>query len=432
MHLSLLTDPLLRGPAWGCLFLGISSGLLGALMFVKRQNLIAETLSHTAYPGIALALCLLAALGANGPFIEEYSVLIATLGALVFSGIGLLWLHVLTRSRVRQDAALCWVLSGSMGIGTLIASRLQWLHPRLYQQVQGALYGQSATITDSQARVLGGFAALCACLAALASKELMAVHFDPQFAATQGLPKRTIERGVALLTACAVVAGIRGGGLVLTTGLMVAPVVAARTLTDRFGRLLTLSSIGGALSALGGLFVATRLEQMFNVGIPAGPVMVLIAGGLALALLFASPSSGLWVRWWRRREFRVRCVEENLLKSLLRHQGALTLQDGTQLLGISKGQVQRFVRRLMRQGLLCVKESEFALTNAGAERARYITRLHRLWELYLVHRMGVIAERVHANAEHIEHVLTPEVERRLTQLLQDPRVDPHEKVIPPL
>ncbi|NGX53817.1 MAG: hypothetical protein K1000chlam4_00537, partial [Chlamydiae bacterium] len=57
-------------------------------------------------------------------------------------------------------------------------------------------------------------------------------------------------------------------------------------------------------------------------------------------------------------------------------------------------------------------------------------RLHRLWEVYLVNYIGVGSERVHKNAEEIEHILSPELEKKLTRLLDNPERDPHNQPIP--
>ena len=61
--------------------------------------------------------------------------------------------------------------------------------------------------------------------------------------------------------------------------------------------------------------------------------------------------------------------------------------------------------------------------------AKKLVRLHRLWEVYLVH-MGQAKERVHHNAEEMEHLLTDEIEQQLQKLLDNPRVDPHQQPIP--
>lgn len=427
----LFTDPLLRGPLLGTLSLGISSGIMGSFMYLKRQNLIAETLSHTAYPGVALALSALA-LAPIG-YEARFGQMAATAGALALSWLGLIWLRALEQRGVRQDAALCWVLSASMGIGVLIASRLQTLRPSLYQQVQNSLYGQSATITDAQSLLMALFALICILFTCAVRKELMALYFDRQFARVAGLHAQSLEICVALLTSLAVIIGIKGGGIVLTTGLMVTPVAAARPLTNGFFPLVSLAALIGALSAFGGIGLSIWLEIHFQVPVPAGPVMVLLGGILALLTLIFSPKSGLALRLWRRWKFQYRCSEENLLKAALRRANALSIPEVMSLLGISKWGARRLLSRLDRKGLLLKSDQgSIALSSNGHKRACYITRLHRLWELYLTQCFGIENRRVHASAEQIEHVITPQIERQLTRLLENPQLDPHNRAIPPL
>jgi manganese/zinc/iron transport system permease protein len=59
-----------------------------------------------------------------------------------------------------------------------------------------------------------------------------------------------------------------------------------------------------------------------------------------------------------------------------------------------------------------------------------MVRLHRLWEVYLSERLNLAADHVHDDAEHIEHILTPELEAELESILARPRFDPHRSPIP--
>ena len=63
-------------------------------------------------------------------------------------------------------------------------------------------------------------------------------------------------------------------------------------------------------------------------------------------------------------------------------------------------------------------------------RASRLVRLHRLWELYLASSMKIGEEKVHRSAEEMEHILTPEIEKKLTELLKNPKIDPHKQPIP--
>lgn len=72
------------------------------------------------------------------------------------------------------------------------------------------------------------------------------------------------------------------------------------------------------------------------------------------------------------------------------------------------------------------------LTKAGKEKAMRIVRLHRLWELYLTRFADMSPLHVHENAELIEHILTPELEKELEKELGYPERDPHNSIIPKL
>jgi DtxR family Mn-dependent transcriptional regulator len=70
------------------------------------------------------------------------------------------------------------------------------------------------------------------------------------------------------------------------------------------------------------------------------------------------------------------------------------------------------------------------LTKAGKRTALEIVRHHRLLELYLSEALGVPWDRVHEEAEKLEHVLSEELEDRMAAVLGDPAFDPHGAPIP--
>ncbi len=70
------------------------------------------------------------------------------------------------------------------------------------------------------------------------------------------------------------------------------------------------------------------------------------------------------------------------------------------------------------------------LTPAGEKIALEVIRHHRLIELYLTEAMGYSWDRVHDEAERMEHAISEEFEERMAQLLGDPKFDPHGNPIP--
>jgi DtxR family Mn-dependent transcriptional regulator len=71
-----------------------------------------------------------------------------------------------------------------------------------------------------------------------------------------------------------------------------------------------------------------------------------------------------------------------------------------------------------------------ALTDAGRTHALEVLRHHRLLERYLVDRLGLSLDEVHAEAELLEHALSEELEARIDEELGYPTHDPHGDPIP--
>lgn len=100
-------------------------------------------------------------------------------------------------------------------------------------------------------------------------------------------------------------------------------------------------------------------------------------------------------------------------------------------IGVTAASASGMVKRLGELGLVSHEPYRgVALTNAGRRVALEVIRHHRLLELYLVQTLGVPWDRVHAEAEVLEHVLSEELEELIATKLGDPTHDPHGDPIP--
>jgi len=100
-------------------------------------------------------------------------------------------------------------------------------------------------------------------------------------------------------------------------------------------------------------------------------------------------------------------------------------------LGVTAASASGMVKRLGELGL--VEHQPYhgvSLTEAGRRVALEVIRHHRLLELYLVQSLGVPWDRVHEEAEVLEHVLSEELEELIATKLGDPTLDPHGDPIP--
>jgi DtxR family Mn-dependent transcriptional regulator len=100
-------------------------------------------------------------------------------------------------------------------------------------------------------------------------------------------------------------------------------------------------------------------------------------------------------------------------------------------LGVSAPAVSAMVKRLDSLGYVShVRYRGVRLTEQGRRVALEVLRHHRLLETFLVEELGLSWDRVHAEAEVLEHVLSEGLEARIAAKLGDPTRDPHGDPIP--
>lgn len=100
-------------------------------------------------------------------------------------------------------------------------------------------------------------------------------------------------------------------------------------------------------------------------------------------------------------------------------------------LGVSPGTVTAMLKRMDALGLLRYEPYRgVELTEAGTRLALEVIRHHRLIESYLAEALGMPWDRVHDEAEVLEHYISEELEQRMAAALGDPSHDPHGDPIP--
>jgi DtxR family transcriptional regulator, Mn-dependent transcriptional regulator len=100
-------------------------------------------------------------------------------------------------------------------------------------------------------------------------------------------------------------------------------------------------------------------------------------------------------------------------------------------LGVTAASASGMVKRMGELGLVAHRPYRgVSLTEPGRRVALEVMRHHRLLELYLVESLGLPWDRVHQEAEVLEHVLSEELEELIAAKLGDPTLDPHGDPIP--
>jgi DtxR family Mn-dependent transcriptional regulator len=128
-------------------------------------------------------------------------------------------------------------------------------------------------------------------------------------------------------------------------------------------------------------------------------------------------------------------AEENYLKAIYHLSHAGTQQVNTnaiaEKLQTKPASVSDMIRRLSEKGVLTyVKYQGVNITDLGKKQALWIIRKHRLWEVFLVSKLGFHWDEVHEIAEQLEHIKSSLLISRLDEFLGYPKFDPHGDPIP--
>ncbi len=128
-------------------------------------------------------------------------------------------------------------------------------------------------------------------------------------------------------------------------------------------------------------------------------------------------------------------AEENYLKAIYKlHEkngGMVSTSALAESLEVSAASVTDFIKKMAAKKLVAYEKSRgVRLTDNGKTIAVNIIRKHRLWEVWLVNKLGFKWDEVHDIAEQLEHVISDELIENLDKHLGYPKTDPHGDLIP--
>ncbi len=392
------THPVLMASTMATLLLSVFCSLFGCLLFVQRKALLAETLSHAAYVGVVAGLYFIGMDFIFGAFSALF---------------GLFLLNFLEkRLLLAQDVALTVTLAVSLSMGAFFASIAQVYAPVVYKQSLIFLYGQAATMLNIHVAYFSLISIIAILFFFCYFRQIAWGSFDPVFFSSQSIHFKFLKFFLFILLSFSVVIGSRACGIMLVSGMMIAPAIFARAFSHRFGVMLCLASLMGMVSAFTGTFLSIYIPNALSieVSMPTGPLILATLACFTAASLLFSPKEGLVLRQIRSFRFQLKIRIENALKEMYK-----------------KREVSRSTLLLLR---LLRFQKGGKLTLKGEQKAQNLIRIHRLWELYLSKELKVTGARIHQSAEEMEHILDAEMERKLTAILNDPTHDPHHNEIP--
>lgn len=413
----------------------VAAALLGNFLVLRRMSMLGDAISHAVLPGLAAAFLLSGSRSSLPMFLG--AVLVGVLTALFTE-----WIRGV--GKVDEGASMGVVFTSLFALGLVMvvqAADHVDLDPGcvLYGAIELTpldMVSVGGREVPRAVLTLGVVTIINAVFVLLFFKELKISSFDPALATTTGFHARLMHYLLMVLVAVTAVASFETVGNILVVAMFVVPPAAAYMLTDRLGRMIALSVVLAAVSAVLGHVGAMTVPAAFGYASTSTAGMMAVAAGcvLLLAIMF-SPIHGVLVKFIRRRVLSWRILADDVIALLYRIQE----RDGSAKAGFGKLKslllADRFSLQTVLLWLRCWKQLThqdqlYRLTESGQARAQGLVRSHRLWEQYLASHVGVDTDRIHGQAESFEHFTDSRLRERLNAAMHAPQVDPHGSPIP--
>ncbi len=258
---ALRVNPLLLYAIFAGLAASVVSGIIGAYVVVKRIVFISGSISHSVLGGIGFCLWLERAQG-----VEWISPLYGALVAAIVSALIIGWIHL--HYREREDTVIAALWSIGMSVGVLFISQT----PGFNVELTNYLIGNILWVTPQDLTLLclldAGVLAIVVCL----HKRFLAICFDEEQAALQGLPVNTLYLLLLILAAISIVLLIQVVGIILVMTMLTIPAAIANIVTSRLSVMMFLAVLISAIFCLAGTAAAYHLDW------PTGATIALLAG----------------------------------------------------------------------------------------------------------------------------------------------------------
>ena len=241
----------------------LCSALLGVSLVLKRYSMIGDGLSHVGFGALAIAASLnVAPLAVAIPVVIVAAVLL---------------LRIRGNSRIKGDAAIALISTGSLAVGVMVISITTGMNTDVYNYMFGSILAMS----EEDVRLSVVMAVIVLVLFVFFYHKIFAITFDETFAQATGVKADLYNTLIAILTAVTIVLGMRMMGALLISSLIIFPALTSMRVCKTFKSVVINSALISVVCLVTGITVS------YVWGTPAGAsvVMVNIAALLIYTLI---------------------------------------------------------------------------------------------------------------------------------------------------
>ncbi len=238
--------------------------LIGSFLVHREMAMIADTLAHSAFAGVAAGLFVNATLGVSAPPLAT-ALIVAALAAVLVQGL-------IDQAGAYADTSLAMVLTGAFGLGSVLITATDG---GIAVGINAYLFGSLATVTSANAGILVAVTLLVGGIVMAAYRPLIYITFDEVGAQAARINVAWYNTLLAVLTAVVVVGAMQIMGVILVAAMLVIPVTTAATLGG-FKRSIMGAIVAGQCATVLGVTLSYRYD------VAAGGTIVLVAIGIYL------------------------------------------------------------------------------------------------------------------------------------------------------
>ncbi len=250
------------------ILVSLCAALLGVSLVLKRYSMIGDGLSHVGFGALAVAMAM------------NMSPLHVSIPVVVIAAFMLL--RISENSKIRGDAAIALISTGSLAIGVIVVS----ISTGMNTDVCNYMFGSILAMSSSDVKLSIALSVVVLILFIVFYNKIFAVTFDETFAKATGTDTNIYNMLIAFLTAITIVLGMRMMGTLLISSLIIFPALTSMRVCKRFKTVIISSATVSVICFFLGIVIS------YIYATPAGASIVAV--NIAAFMIFSF--AGLLIR----------------------------------------------------------------------------------------------------------------------------------------
>lgn len=240
----------------GGMLVSLCAALLGVSLVLKRYSMIGDGLSHVSFGALSIAI-------ACGFAPLQFAIPVVIIAAFLL-------LRLAENGKMRSDAAIAMVSASALAIGVIVTSLTSGLSTDIYSYMFGSILAMSKN--DVLVSVV--LSVIVIVMFLFCYHKVFAVTFDENFSKATGVKVGMYNTLISVLTAVAVVIGIKMMGAMLISSLIIFPALTSMRIFKSFLSVTICSAILAVVNFTIGLVCS------YAFSIPAGASVVVVNLGM--------------------------------------------------------------------------------------------------------------------------------------------------------